>query len=122
MPNTWIYQKDFALANTDITNLEVKKIVTDTFLQDYTIPRNLFDEDENLERSVLISELDENLVDEDSCNIYLQKMKNVKKLIILNARPENDSEIYSDFSRQILKAYIIFFEENGIQCFYTEKH
>ena len=120
MANTWIYQKDLALTCTDGFNLKEKKITVDLFLQDYRISRNLFDEDENLERSVLISELDENLVDEDSFNIFLQKMKDVKRLVILNDRPKNDSKIYYDFSRQMLKAYIILFEKNGINCFYEE--
>ncbi len=120
MANTWIYQKDLALTYTDDFNLEEKKITVDFFLQDYNVPRNLFDEDEKLERSVLISELDENLVDEDSFNIFLQKVKGVKRLVILNDRPKNDSKIYSDFSRQMLKSYIILFEKNGIKCFCTE--
>lgn len=120
MANTWIYQKDLALTYTDDFNLEEKKITVDFFLQDYNVPRNLFDEDEKLERSVLISELDENLVDENSFNIFLQKMKDVKRLVILNDRPKNDSKIYYDFSRQMLKSYIILFEKNGIKCFCTE--
>jgi hypothetical protein len=120
MSNTWIYQKNLALTCTDDLNLEEKKITVDLFLQDYKISRNLFDEDEKLERSVLISELDENLVDEDSFNIFLQKVKGVKRLVILNDRPKNDSKIYSDFSMQMLKAYIILFEKKGIDCFYTE--
>lgn len=120
MANTWIYQKDLALTYTDDFNLEEKKITVDFFLQDYNVPRNLFDEDEKLERSVLISELDENLVDEDSFNIFLQKVKGVKRLVILNDRPKNDSKIYSDFSKQMLKSYIILFEKNGIKCFCTE--
>lgn len=120
MANTWIYQKDLALTYTDDFNLEEKKITVDFFLQDYNVPRNLFDEDEKLERSVLISELDENLVDEDSFNIFLQKVKGVKRLVILNDRPKNDSKIYYDFSRQMLKSYIILFEKNGIKCFCTE--
>lgn len=120
MANTWIYQKDLALTYTDDFNLEEKKITVDFFLQDYNVPRNLFDEDEKLERSVLISELDENLGDEDSFNIFLQKVKGVKRLVILNDRPKNDSKIYSDFSKQMLKSYIILFEKNGIKCFCTE--
>ncbi len=120
MANTWIYQKDLALTYTDDFNLEEKKITVDFFLQDYNVPRNLFDEDEKLERSVLISELDENLVDEDSFNIFLQKVKGVKRLVILNDRPKNDSKIYYDFSMQMLKSYIILFEKNGIKCFCTE--
>ncbi len=120
MANTWIYQKDLALTYTDDFNLEEKKITVDFFLQDYNVPRNLFDEDEKLERSVLISELDENLVDEDSFNIFLQKVKGVKRLVILNDRPKNDSKIYYDFSKQMLKSYIIMFEKNGIKCFCTE--
>ena len=120
MANTWIYQKDLALTYTDDFNLEEKKITVDFFLQDYNVPRNLFDEDEKLERSVLISELDENLVDENSFNIFLQKVKGVKRLVILNDRPKNDSKIYYDFSMQMLKSYIILFEKNGIKCFCTE--
>ena len=120
MANTWIYQKDLALTYTDDFNLEEKKITVDFFLQDYNVPRNLFDEDEKLERSVLISELDENLVDEDSFNIFLQKVKGVKRLVILNDRPKNDSKIYSDFSKQMLKSYIIMFEKKEINCFYAE--
>ena len=120
MANTWIYQKDLALTYTDDFNLEEKKITVDFFLQDYNVPRNLFDEDEKLERSVLISELDENLVDEDSFNIFLQKVKGVKRLVILNDRPKNDSKIYSDFSKQMLKSYIILFEKKEINCFYAE--
>lgn len=121
MANTWIYQKNFALAYTDDLNLEEKKISKDYFIQDYREPRNLFDENSDLQRSVLISELDENLVDEDSCNVYLQKMKNVKSLVILDDRPENDSEIYFEFSNQMLKAYILWFESKGINCFYSER-
>ena len=120
MANTWIYQKDLALTYTDDFNLEEKKITVDFFLQDYNVPRNLFDEDEKLERSVLISELDENLVDEDSFNIFLQKVKGVKRLVILNDRPKNDSKIYYDFSMQMLKSYIILFEKKEINCFYAE--
>lgn len=120
MSDTWIYQKNFALANTDEVNLDEKKIKVDYFLQDYSVPRNLFDEDFYMKRSVLISELDENLVDENSCNKYLTKMKDVKTLIILNDRPKNNSPIFADFSRQILKAYIMMFEENKIKCYYTD--
>lgn len=120
MANTWIYQKNFALVNTNKINLKNKKVKKDCFLQDYNYPRNLFDEGSKLIRSVSISELDEKLVDDKNCNIYLEKMKSIEKLIIINDRPTNNQKIYKDYANQILKSYIMMFESNGIDCYYAE--
>lgn len=121
MSNTWIYQKKYALAFTDSLNLKSKEIKKPYFIQDYKIQRNLFDEDDNLERSICISELDTKIKDDFDFADFDDNLRNVKRLVIINDRPKNDSVIYSDFSNQMLKAFILEFESKGFECYFMEQ-
>jgi len=116
--DNYIYQKFLTITDTSDVRLEDYGISENEmlFLQDCTVTRNLFDDEKELTRKINLSVLDENIDTEEDFNLFLATIEEVKTLYIFDDRPNNQNPIYKEYSDEILKAFIVWFEKHGITC------
>lgn len=101
--------------SNDTINLKRYYSCKPEFLQDYREQKNLFDDD-NVLRSIDISELDCSIDTLNDLVLLINQMKHIDTLYILDTRTKTKNPIISNFQEKSLKSYIYFFEKYGKSC------
>lgn len=123
MAENYCYQKFLNLMDTEsirLKDLHYKSNPNFTLIS-HTIGRNLFDNPSSkLIRSINATWLDSHIDNEADFKKLLGRLLDIGHIVIINDRSKCNNRIYRDYSDEMLKCYIKAFQDNGIQCFWTE--
>lgn len=123
MSDNYCYQKFFNLLDTESIDLKGLHYKNEERLPLVAYPncRCLFDESSSkLTRSIKATWLDSHINTETDFKYLLSQMKDIGKIVIINDRPKCSNPIYKNYSKEMLRCFIKAFQDNNIQCFWTE--
>ena len=123
MSDNYCYQKFFNLLDTESIDLKGLHYKNEARLPLVAYPshRCLFDDPSTeLTRSIKASWLDSHIDTESEFKHLLNQMKGIGKIVIINDRPKCSNPIYKNYSKEMLRSFIKAFQDNNIQCFWTD--
>ena len=107
----YMHQKFLLDCDYESVSLPDTSCFPETFVQDFTEPINLFDNEASITRKVKISYLLKEIVTEDDLATFMGETRFVDNLLIENDMPRSENPIIADYQEACLKAFSVLLKK-----------